>query len=328
MLINMDIKKRAQEIIKIEAEALGDLANKINANFVKAVKIILNGQGRVIITGMGKPGIIGKKIAATLASTGTPALFLHPAEAVHGDLGMILQEDIVIAISNSGETEEMIKIIPLIKKIGCQLIAMTGNLVSTLAKNSDLVLDVSVEEEACSLGLAPTASTTAALAMGDALAIVLLDKKGFKTQDYAFLHPGGELGKKLLIKVKDVMRKGGKNSIIEINKTLLEAVNKITHKKSGAVTVVDDNGKLKGIFTDGDLRRVYVKYQDKNIAKLKIKDVMTKAPVFLNQDKLAVDALSIMQAKKIDELPVVDDNGIIAGMLDVQDLLTCLCKNG
>jgi arabinose-5-phosphate isomerase len=315
----IDILKRAKEVLSIEASAIDALADRLDENFKKAINLILNLKGRIVVTGMGKPGLIGRKISATFASTGNPSLFLHPAEAIHGDLGMILKDDLVIAISNSGETEEIVRLIPLIKRIGCSLISMTGNLKSVLAKNSDVVLDVGVKKEACSFGLVPTASSTAALAMGDAIAVVLLEKKGFKVEDYAFLHPGGDLGRKLMVVVKAVMRKGVDNPVILGNKTVKQAINLITEVCAGAVAIVDENNKLLGIFTDGDLRRKYS--VDNNIGNFSIKDVMTEKPISINQRKLAVEALEMMQKNNIDELPVVDDDNKIVGMLDVQDLL-------
>ncbi len=317
-----NILNRAKEVLKIEAESISNLIDKIDSSFEDAVNKIKDCNGRVIITGMGKAGLIGRKISATLASTGTPSLFLHPAEAVHGDLGMILKDDVVITMSNSGETEEVIRLLPLIKKMGCVLIAITGNIKSTLAKNSDIVLNAGVKKEACSLGLAPTSSTTAALALGDALAVVLLDIKGFKMQDYAFLHAGGELGRKLTLKVSDVMRKGVSNPLISPEKTVKEAIDIITQKKAGAVTITNEKQELLGIFTDGDLRRKYL--ENKNIGDKKIKDVMTVCPITINKDKLAVEGLKIMQQKAVDEVPVVDDNNTIVGMLDIQDLIAIM----
>jgi arabinose-5-phosphate isomerase len=316
---NIDIIKRAKQVLEIEAEAIKSLIDRIDINFEKAVKMILANKGRVIVTGMGKPGLIGRKISATFASTGTPSMFLHPAEAIHGDLGMIVKQDIIIAISNSGETEEIVRLIPLIKRIGCKLIGMTGNIVSVLAQNSDIVLDTKVEKEACPLGLAPTASSTAELAMGDALAVALLESRDFKATDYALLHPGGDLGRRLMLTVKEVMRKGAKNPIIEESETVKHAIDVITKAGAGAVTIVNKDKKLTGIFTDGDLRRQYL--GNKNIGSVKLEKVMTHKPVCINKNKLAVEALRIMQDKKIDELPVVDENNIIVGMLDVQDLI-------
>jgi arabinose-5-phosphate isomerase len=254
-----------------------------------------------------------------MSSTGTPSLFLHCAEAIHGDLGRVTKEDVVIALSNSGETEELKKLLPLIKKIGVRLISFTGNKKSTLAKYSDIVFDVSVKKEACPLGLAPTSSTTAMLAMGDALCVCLLKEKKFKEEDFAFYHPGGALGKRLLLKVEDIMRKGFNNPIVREDRRVKQVLYDITKARAGAASIVDKKRRLIGIFTDGDLRR-HIESQT-NILELKIKDVMTKDPVTVKKEQLAVEALRILQEKKIDEVPVVDKNQRPVGMLDVQDLL-------
>lgn len=311
--------KRAKEVFRIEAEAVSALANKLDDNFIKSVDTIYNCKGRVVVTGMGKAGIIGQKISATLASLGTPSIWLHSAEAIHGDLGRVTKEDIVIAISNSGETEETKSLVPILKKIGAKIIAITGNINSALAKHSDLVLDVSVKKEACPLGLAPTSSTTAMLAMGDALAVCLVDKKGFKEKDFALYHPGGILGRRLLLKVEDVMRKDKSNPIVKEDAIVKDVLYAITESRAGAASVIDKSGKLIGIFTDGDLRRHLE--TDMNLAKRKVSEVMTRYPITILKEKLAVEALRILEEKKIDELPVVDKNKKPVGMLDVQDLL-------
>ena len=311
--------KQAKEVLKIEAQAIQGLSRKIGASFNEAVVLLAKCPGRVIVTGMGKGGIVGQKISATLSSTGTPSLFLHSAEAIHGDLGRVTKEDVVLAISNSGETEEVIRMLPLIKKIGAKLIALTGNVKSTLAKHSDVVLDVSVKKEACPLGLAPTASTTATLAMGDAIAVCLLKKKGFREEDFAFYHPGGALGKRLLLKVEDIMRKGPANPVVGEEALIKDVLFKITEARAGAASVIDKRKKLTGIFTDGDLRRHLE--TDGQLARRKVKDVMTKNPVTISKDRLASEALRILKEKRIDELPVVDPKGRPIGMLDVQDLL-------
>ncbi len=313
------IIKRAKDVIDIEAAAITSLKGKIGREFVKAVEAISKCKGRVIVSGMGKPGFIAQKISATLSSTGTPSLYLHPAEALHGDLGRITKDDIMIAFSNSGETEEIVKFLPIIKKIGIKLISFVGNVNSTLAKNSDYVLNTCVKKEACSLGLAPTASTTAMLAMGDALAVALLDKKGFKEKDFAFYHPGGTLGKRLLLTVDDIMRKKADHPIVRDTLKVKEVLLRITSARAGSATVVDAGGKLVGIFTDGDLRRHIEK--DKNLLLRKVKDVMTKAPTVIKRNRLAAEAFQILQAKKIDEIPVVDDKNRPIGLVDVQDLL-------
>ena len=271
------------------------------------------------MTGMGKAGIIAQKISATMSSTGTPSLFLHSAEAIHGDLGRVTKEDVIIALSNSGETEEVKKMLPLIKKIGVKLISLTGNKKSTLAEYSDVVFDVSVKKEACPLGLAPTSSTVAMLAMGDALSVCLLKAKKFKEEDFAFYHPGGLLGRKLLLKVEDIMRKGIANPIVKENRLVKEVLYAITRARAGAASIINKKGKLVGIFTDGDLRRHID--EKVNLSTLKIKDVMTKSPTTVKKDQLAVEALRILQEKKIDEVPVVDKFLHPVGMLDVQDLL-------
>ena len=314
-----DVLKRAKEVLDIEAAAIKALKARLGKEFIKAVDIALKTKGRVIVSGMGKTGIIAQKFSATLASTGTPSLFLHTAEAIHGDLGKVTSDDAVIVLSNSGANEEMRQLLPLLKKIGSKIIAMTGNTKSILAKYSDVVLDVSVEKEACPLGLAPTASTTATLAMADALAVCLLECKGFKEKDFAFFHPGGALGRRLLLKVEDIMRRGASNPVVSDEKKVSEVLLKITQGRAGSATVVDKKGKLIGIFTDGDLRRHLDTYAD--LPRRKVREVMTKSPTVVNKDMLAVEALRILREKKIDELPVVDKFNRPVGLLDVQDLL-------
>jgi arabinose-5-phosphate isomerase len=311
--------KTAKEVIRIERDALSLLLSRIDQRFEKACELLTKSKGRAIVTGMGKPGFIAQKISATLSSTGTPSLFLHPAEALHGDLGRVMKEDVVIALSNSGQTEEIVKLLPVIKKIGAKLIALTGNPKSLLAQYSDIVLDVSVKKEACSLNLAPTASTTVMLAMGDALAIALLEKKGFKAEDFALYHPGGNLGKKLLLTVSEIMRKGRTNPIVSEKMLLKDVLYRITEARAGSATVVDKNKKLIGIFTDGDLRRHL--RESENILNKPVRDLMTKNPVSISQHKLAAEALEILRSKKIDEMPVVDEKKRPIGLLDVQDLL-------
>lgn len=309
----------AKKVLSVEAQAIQKLIPRIHRDFERALDLLEECSGRVIITGMGKPGFIGRKIAATLASTGTPSLFLHPAEAIHGDLGMVTKQDVVIAISNSGETEEITRLLSTLKKIGAKLVALTGNLKSTLAKNSDVVLNIGLDKEACPWNLAPTATTTAALAMGDALAICLAKRKGFREEDFAFLHPGGSLGKKL-IKVQDLMRRGKQNPTVLGTATVEEALLAITSAKSGSCTIVDRNGKLKGIFTDGDLRR-NLKLNGVSILKKKIEPLSTKHPTAIEENRLAAEALQVLRDRKIDELPVVNAKGRVVGLLDVQDLL-------
>lgn len=312
-------KLRARRVLAIESEAIKKLISRIDDNFLKAVSMICKSEGRVVVTGMGKAGIIGQKISATLSSVGTPSLWLHSAEAIHGDLGRVTKEDVIILLSNSGETEEVKRLLPLLKKIGSKVIAITGNIKSTLAKHSDVALDVSVKEEGCPLGLAPMASTTAMLAIGDALSACLIERKGFRREDFAFLHPGGNLGKRLLLKVEDIMRKGAASPMVNEDKLVKDVLLSITHARAGSATIVDKKGKLVGIFTDGDLRRHLDK--DVNLVKRKVKEVMTKNPITIRPDRLAVEALRILEEKKIDEIPVVDAQKRPVGLLDIQDVL-------
>lgn len=309
----------AKRVLRIESEALSRLIGRIDYKFDKAVGAIYRTKGRVIVTGMGKPGFIAGKISATLSSTGTPSLYLNPAEALHGDMGRVMKDDIIIALSNSGETEEIVKLLPIVKKIGARLVAITGNPDSTLARNSDHVINVSVRREACPMGLAPTTSTTAMLAMGDALAVALLEKKGFKEKDFAFYHPGGILGKRLILKVSDIMRKGAANPIVRDTAEVKKVLFAITKARAGSASVVNRKGKLVGIFTDGDLRRHFETGQ--GLVNKKVSSVMTKNPTVIKKDRLAAEAFDILRSKKIDELPVVDDRHRPIGLLDVQDLL-------
>ncbi|MDD5669531.1 MAG: KpsF/GutQ family sugar-phosphate isomerase [Candidatus Omnitrophica bacterium] len=311
--------KRAREVLEIEAEAVLSLRSRIGKNFQQAVDILADTKGRVVVSGMGKTGIIAQKFSATLASTGTPSLFLHSAEAVHGDLGRVVAEDAVVIISNSGNSEELRHLLPLMKKIGASVIGLTGNKNSILAKYSDVVLDISVKKEACPLNLAPTASTTATLAMTDALAVCLLEIKGFKKSDFAFFHPGGALGRRLILKVEDIMRSGKHNPVVDGEMTVSDVLLKITQSRAGAASIVNKNGKLMGIFTDGDLRR-HIE-TDPDLMRRRIKSVMTVNPLAINKDKLAAEAMRILQDKKIDEVPVVDGKYRPVGLLDVQDLL-------
>ncbi|MCQ9206760.1 MAG: KpsF/GutQ family sugar-phosphate isomerase [Omnitrophica bacterium] len=309
----------ARRVLDIEGRAILDLAKRINKNFEKVIDFLAKAKGRVIVTGMGKPGFIAQKVSATLSSTGTPSLYLHPAEALHGDLGRVTRSDCLLAFSNSGETEEIVKLLPIIKKIGTPLIAIVGSVKSTLAKNADFVLDVSVEKEACSLGLAPTTSTTAMLAMGDALSVCLLDRKGFKEKDFAFYHPGGALGKRLLLTVEDIMRRGNANPIVKEDMPVKDVLLKVTKARAGSASVVNKKGELTGIFTDGDLRRHLNAKRD--IRNTRVKDIMTKSPTAIKKEKLAAEAFQILRSKKIDEIPVVDDKKRPIGLLDVQDIL-------
>ncbi len=315
----MDAIKRARQVLEIEACAVRDLKRNIKGDFQRAIQFIMNSKGRVVVSGMGKAGIIAQKLSATLSSTGTPSLFLHSAEAIHGDLGRVVKDDVVILLSNSGETDEIKKLLPILKKIGTKIIAITGNIRSLLVRYADAVLDVSVKKEACPLNLAPTASTTAMLAMSDALAVCLLELKGFKEKDFAFYHPGGLLGKRLLLKVEDIMRKGSANPVVDEDMKVSGVLVKITQARAGSASVVNKNGKLVGIFTDGDLRRHLER--DPDLARRKIKEAMTRDPVSVGQEMLAVEAMRILREKKIDEVPVVDKKKRPVGLLDVQDLL-------
>lgn len=313
------ILKKAKQVIKIEYEALKSLLPHINNNFLKALDLIYSCQGRVVVTGIGKGGIIGQKFSATLSSTGTPSLWLHSTEAIHGDLGRIKKEDIVIFFSYSGETEEIKMLVPMIKRIGSKIISFTGKINSTLAKYSDVILNVKVKKEACPWDMVPTASTTAMLAMSDALAVGLIEKRGFKKEDFAFLHPGGTLGKKLLLKVEDIMRTGPGNPIVGEDISVKEVLLKITKARAGAASVINKNKQLVGIFTDGDLRRHFDSKE--SLSDRKVSLVMTKNPLSIDKDKLACEALQILRDKKIDEIPVIDKDRHPIGMLDVQDLL-------
>jgi len=316
------IIEQARQTLSIEAAAIEALIPRINGQFSTAVNMILQNPGRVIVTGMGKSGLIGRKIAATLTSTGTPAFFLHPAEGIHGDLGMVTGEDIVIALSYSGETAELISILPTLKRIGARIIALCGRGSSALVQNADVFLDVAVAKEACPLGLAPTASTTAALAMGDALAVALLSARNFTPEDFALCHPGGALGRKLLLTVESVMHSGEDNPVVTLDKTVKEALFVITAKGLGATAVIEDDGRLAGIITDGDIRRGLENghdFLDKPVGTL-----MTKKPRTITKDKLAAHALHLMeknQPRPITVLPVVDDSQHAIGMIHLTDLL-------
>jgi len=311
--------KRAKQVITIEADAIKALSKSIGKDFVRAVDLIASCRGRVVVTGTGKMGIIGRKIAATFSSTGTPSLFIQSGEAVHGDLGQVTKQDVLILLSNSGETEETIRLLPLIKRLGVKTIAMTGNFKSSLAKYSDIVLNVSVKKEGCPLGLAPMASTTATLVMGDCLAACLIERKGFRKEDFAMFHPGGILGRKLLLRVEDVMRLGMDFPRVKADMRVKDVLLAITRSRCGSACVVDAKGTLIGIFTDGDLRR-HLEIKT-NLSLKQVKEVMTKNPITISKEKLASEASRILQEKKIDELPVVDQQGKCIGLLDVQDLL-------
>ena len=314
------INDLAKDVLKIEADSILKLIDRIGDNFDKAIELLYSCKGRVIITGMGKSGLIGKKIAATLSSTGTPSYFLHPAESTHGDSGIITREDVIIAISNSGETQELLNLLPLIKRFGVPMIGMTGNMNSTLAKASDVVLDIAVEREACPLNKAPTASTTATLAMGDALAVCLLEKRGFSEEDFLIFHPSGALGKGFLYHVKDLMLSDPeKLPIVHENDTFTSVIETISKFKLGMAMIVNGSGKLAGVLTDGDIRRTLIKYPD--TVSLLIKDVMTVNPKRISGDEYAASALHLMEKYSITALAVVDSSDMPIGVIHIHDIL-------
>lgn len=314
-----DFIESGKRTIAIEVSAIADLGGRLDESFVKACEHLLTTKGRVVVIGMGKSGHVGRKIAATLASTGTPAFFVHPAEAGHGDMGMITREDTVIAISNSGKTDEILALLPLIKVLSTPLISMTGNDKSPLAKASSVHLNVGVAEEACPLDLAPTSSTTTAIVMGDALAIALLEKRGFTAEDFAFSHPAGSLGKKLLVKVGDLMHSGSELPRVPENMPLKRVLLEMTAKGLGITTVVDMDNNLKGVFTDGDLRRVLD--AGVNLDKENACDVMHTDPLRIHKDKLAAEALGIMEERKVTALVVVDKMDHPVGVIHLHDIL-------
>jgi arabinose-5-phosphate isomerase len=311
--------EHGKRVLDIEARAIASLVDRLDDRFTKAVDLLFICSGKVVVSGMGKSGLIGQKIAATLASTGTPAFFLHPAEGIHGDLGMLARHDTVIALSNSGETEEVLKLLPFVKRLNIPVIALTGRIQSNLAKNSDVILDVSVSEEACPMGLAPTASTTAMLAMGDALAITLLQKRGLREEDFAQFHPGGTLGRRLLLKVQDLMHQGNAVPCIHSNATIHDALLEMTAKKLGMTTVLDDAGRLFGVITDGDLRRCLERGIDLSAAR--VHDLASRAPKTITPDALAARAVQIMEEFSITSLVVLDERGSVVGVLHLHDLL-------
>jgi arabinose-5-phosphate isomerase len=309
----------AKEVLDIEAKAILRLKESIGEDFDKAIDILYNCKGRVIVTGMGKSGIIGKKIAATMSSTGTPAYFLHPAESTHGDSGVITRNDVILAISNSGETQELMNLLPLIKRFGCPMIGMTGNINSTLAKTSDVTLDISVEREADTLGKAPTSSTTATLAMGDALAVCLMEEKGFTKEDFLMYHPSGKLGKGLTYKVKDLMITGEKMPLVKDSESFTDVIRTISDYKLGMAMITDSDGILSGVLTDGDIRRTIIKHSD--TSGLSVKEVMTANPKRITGDAYAASALNLMEKYSITALAVVNDSNIPVGVIHVHDLL-------
>ena len=317
----MNFQSRAREVMDIEIAGMEKVRDSINGHFSRAIGLILetigNG-GKVVVTGVGKNFHIGQKIAATFTSTGTPAVLLHPIEAMHGDFGIVGEKDIVLALSYSGASDELIALLPALKRRGVKIISMTGDPTSPLGRQSDLILPVTVDREACPFGMAPTASTTVTLALGDALAIVLLEARGFKKEDYAKLHPGGAIGRTLLLKVSDIMRTGDRLAKVQSGARVKDAVMAMTGARAGCVAVVDERGKLLGIFTDGDLRRHLIDTPD--ITGVAIDSVMTRNPITLAADQLAVDILKIYEEKNIDDLVVVDDTGCVVGAVDIQDL--------
>jgi len=309
----------ARDVLATEAAAIAGLAQRLGEPFVAAVALMMNCRGRVVVSGIGKSGHIARKLAATLASTGTPAFFVHPAEASHGDLGMITPDDVVLMLSNSGETDELMLLTPHLKHQGAAIIALTGNDASSLAQSADVHLDAAVDAEACPLGLAPTASTTAALALGDALALALLDARGFSVEDFARAHPGGSLGRRLLTRVRDVMRSGRDLPVVALDATLREAVVEMSGKGMGMTAVVDRDRRVAGVFTDGDLRRCLDRVRD--ISAVKISEVMTRTPRTITADRLAIDCVDLMEtAPKVTVLLVVDSDARLIGALHLHDL--------
>ncbi len=308
-----------QAVVRIEQQAISSLVNKINQDFAKACELLLACEGRIVVIGMGKSGHIGSKIAATLASTGSPAFFVHPGEASHGDLGMITNKDVVLALSNSGETNEITSLLPVIKRLNVPLISLTGNPKSSLANFADVNLDTSVEKEACPMNLAPTASTTVSLVMGDALAVSLLEAKGFTENDFALSHPGGSLGRRLLLKVEDVMHKGDQIPLVKEHTSISDTLLEMTNKRLGMTCIVDNNEMLCGIFTDGDLRRTLANNIDLNATQ--ISTVMTAKGKTIGAEKLAAEALKLMEQNAISSLVITDDNDHPVGALNMYDLL-------
>ncbi|RLC45525.1 MAG: D-arabinose 5-phosphate isomerase [Candidatus Cloacimonadota bacterium] len=315
----MDIKKIFINVLQNEAKAIMELTDKIDDNVEKAIDLLFQCKGKIVVTGMGKTGIIARKLAGTFASTGTTAIYLHPAEGVHGDLGMVSKGDIALIVSYSGTTDEIVSIIPYFKRLKLKIISLTGNDKSILAQNSDVVLNIGVRKEYEPYGIVPTASTTTALATGNALAVALLEKKSFKPHDFAIYHPGGTIGKKLLLKVKDVMHTGEQNPVISINHILKDAILEMSSKRLGCVSIIDNKKRLVGIITDGDLRRIFQKY--KNPLQMEVSKVMTKNPKSISAEMLGVEALNLMEKYSITMLPVADKNNNPYAMLHLHDLI-------
>jgi arabinose-5-phosphate isomerase len=315
------VLEEAKKVLRIEAQSILDLMDRMDESFVQAVDILYQCKGKVVLMGMGKSGLVGRKIASTFSSTGTPAFFLHPAEGVNGDFGMLAREDVLVAISNSGETRELIEVLPLIKRYGNRLISLTGNPKSTLAKVSDVNLDIHVKEEACPLGLAPTASTTVTLALGDALAVTVMERKGFREEDFAMLHPGGALGKRLLLKVEDLMHGGKTFPMVSGESEMKEVIFEITSKRLGVTGVHNGEGQLMGVITDGDLRRALEKWSD--LLKRRASEVMTKNPKWIEKDALAAQAVQRMEEYSITSLFVLNRAGdkVPVGIIHLHDLL-------
>ncbi|ATC85390.1 MULTISPECIES: KpsF/GutQ family sugar-phosphate isomerase [Pseudoalteromonas] len=318
-MATLNFIEQGLRVLDVERQALSDIAQYVDENFHNACQLMYDCEGRIIVIGMGKSGHIGNKIAATLASTGSPAFFVHPGEASHGDLGMITKNDVVMLISNSGETSEVLNIIPVLKRLGAKMIAMTGNTQSTMATLANVHVCIKVEKEACSLGLAPTSSTTATLAMGDAMAVALLEARGFTADDFALSHPGGSLGKRLLLTLKDVMHSGANTPIISVSQTVKDALIEMSAKGLGMTAIVDENQQLVGLFTDGDLRRILEQRIDIHTTQIDV--VMTKSCTTATQDILAAEALNIMEHKRINGLIVVNEKNQPIGALNMQDLL-------
>ncbi|MBI5154681.1 KpsF/GutQ family sugar-phosphate isomerase [Candidatus Poribacteria bacterium] len=314
----MNLLERARQFIELEAEAVSGLTSVLGPGFERAVGLLLECKGRVIVTGMGKAGHIARKIAATLASTGTPSFFMHPAEGLHGDLGMVTAKDLVVAFSHQGQTEEVLRLIPYLKHLSVPLVAITSNGESELARHADVALVLDIKAEACPLNLAPTSSTTAMLALGDTLALVLLESRGFQPEDYAVLHPGGSLGRRLLTTVSDLMHTGADNPVVNQNQTIRDAILVMTSSKLAATSVVDDDGVLAGFFADGDLRRYF--FRGGANLDLPLREVMTRNPKFINAGAMAVKALEILREYKIIELPVCDEHHRPIGMVHLHDI--------
>ena len=311
--------KQAKEVLKIEAQGILSLVDRVGPEFEKAIETIMKAKGRVILAGMGKSGLVARKIAATLNSTGTPSQFLHPAEAIHGDLGMVTSDDVVVAISNSGQTTEINNILPMLKKIGAKIIGFTGGMDSPMAEACDLVIDVGVEREACPMGMAPTASTTAALAMGDALAVVLINRRHFNQDDFKRFHPGGSLGERLAVKVREIMLTNDRIPMVPLGSKVQQVIEEIDAKKVGATLIIGKDRKLAGIVSDGDLRRALLRH--KNIHGMKIEDIMSPSPKTIDESQTAAEALELMELNAITHLVIVDKHNRVKGVVHLHDLL-------